>query len=75
MISRNLLTIPRVHFFLSVGRLCEWVSSDTVTPNDYDTFEEYRDQFRLECRDGEAANLTVTPNDDWPGAVYYQVRA
>ena len=51
------------------------MSNDTVMPNDYDTFEQYRNQFRLECRDGEAANLTVTPNDDWPGVVYYQVRA
>ena len=35
------------------------------------TFERYRNSLRLDCEQGEAAVLEVTPNVTWPDVVYY----
>ena len=38
----------------------------------FETFERFRNSLRLECaEEGNAAVLTVTPNDTWPDVVYY----
>ena len=60
--------------------MCTWVTAADATSsgnaNDYETFAAYKDTLRLDCEsDGEAARLTVTPDDTWPAQVYYQVRA
>ena len=59
----------------AAGRYCKWKSTLAVdSPNDYDTFDDYRDTLTLECDPGEAARLTFTPDSNWPDEVYYQVR-
>ena len=68
MILLNLL-----HSFL--GRLCTWThtkDADRRLDYTFETFERFRNSLRLECaEEGNAAVLTVTPNDTWPDVVYY----
>ena len=35
------------------------------------TFERYRNSLKLDCVQGDAAVLEVTPNVTWPDVVYY----
>ena len=57
------------------GRLCTWThtqNADRRLDYTFETFERFRNSLRLECaEDGNAAVLTVTPNDTWPDVVYY----
>ena len=62
--------------FPAAGPYCEWVEDEPgVSPDNYDTFEEYKDQLRLEC-EGDIVNrptFTWKPDADTPDLVYYQV--
>ena len=57
------------------GRLCTWThtaNADRRLDYTFETFERFRNSLRLECaKEGNAAVLTVTPNDTWPDVVYY----
>ena len=56
------------------GRLCLWKhrdGADRRLDDNFMTFERYRNSLRLDCEQGEAAVLEVTPNVTWPDVVYY----
>ena len=40
----------------------------------FQNFERYRNSLMLNCEEGDAGILEVTPNITWPDVVYYQVR-
>ncbi len=59
----------------TTGRLCLWKhreGADSRLDDTFDTFERYRNSLKLECEQGEAAILEITPNITWPDLVYYQ---
>jgi len=58
----------------NAGKLCRWLhpdSGDRRRDDEFNSFERFRNNLELECQDGEAALLSVTPNVTWPDTVYY----
>ena len=41
--------------------------------DNFQTFERFRNSLMLNCDEGDAGILEVTPNITWPDVVYYQV--
>ena len=63
-----------VFFFIAEGPLCEWRSIAPRSPDDFDTFHEYRDETLQEnCLSGSPGVLQWTPDANTPDTVYYQV--
>lgn len=57
-----------------MGRLCEWQLPLGEQPDEYNSFEQFRQRLQLQCRDGSPAYLRWTPDRNTPDLVYYQVR-
>jgi len=58
----------------NAGRLCLWkhpIQGDRRRDDEFNSFERFRNNLNLECGDGDAALLSVTPNYTWPDTVYY----
>jgi len=58
----------------NAGRLCRWQhtsTGDRRRDDEFPTFQRFRNHLDLNCEEGEAALLTVTPNVTWPDTVYY----
>ncbi|XP_050048940.1 protein Skeletor, isoforms B/C [Dermacentor andersoni] len=56
----------------AVGRLCEWQLPLGEQPDEYNSFEQFRQRLQLQCRDGSPAYLRWTPDRNTPDLVYYQ---
>jgi len=58
----------------NAGRLCKWEHSDQGDrrrDDEFNTFQRFRNNLNLQCEEGEAALLKVTPSVEWPDVVYY----
>ncbi|KAL1423244.1 hypothetical protein MTO96_021225 [Rhipicephalus appendiculatus] len=56
----------------AVGRLCEWQLPLGEQPDEYNSFEQFRQRLNLQCQAGSPAYLRWTPDRNTPDLVYYQ---
>ncbi|KAH7981787.1 hypothetical protein HPB52_001097 [Rhipicephalus sanguineus] len=56
----------------AVGRLCEWQLPLGEQPDEYNSFEQFRQRLQLQCQAGSPAYLRWTPDRNTPDLVYYQ---
>ncbi|KAL3173630.1 hypothetical protein MRX96_041453 [Rhipicephalus microplus] len=56
----------------AVGRLCEWQLPLGEQPDEYNSFEQFRQRLKLQCQAGSPAHLRWTPDHNTPDLVYYQ---
>lgn len=56
------------------GRLCKWVSRlDSVDPDAYDEFQQYKKTLKLECSPGTPGTFQWTPGKSAGDMAFYQV--
>ncbi|XP_054714140.1 protein Skeletor, isoforms B/C-like [Uloborus diversus] len=55
-----------------VGRYCEWKHKSIDKSEESETFEEFKNTLRLDCRDGHPGMFFWVPDENTPDLVYYQ---
>ncbi|XP_029042533.1 protein Skeletor, isoforms B/C isoform X1 [Osmia bicornis bicornis] len=56
----------------AAGRYCEWVLKAGDTSANSETFESFFETLRLDCNEGQPAELNWTVTEETPDLVYYQ---
>lgn len=65
------------HWLPTAGQLCQWVRDMSRPFRDWQCFEELKEDLIRECEDagtnGEYTEFVLTPENNWPDLIYYQV--